>query len=573
MDAEDVDDELQAARYAERIRERMRVPDMIVAAYRTAWSSFYDWEPGYSEHILRGLQAPAAASPASSIDILLEAPVRDFDSMAVDPDPSLTFMILSADPDVPPQSVEAYDVSLPDVSVMRFAYSKYEFCTPATRNISNARDQRILEFIPYADEPGFYFILYAQQHDSFAWQSSYYDVDYKLIALHAAWSLHDAGLSLGAMDDYKIRFFPYLTRNSGLLTTLSNRDLIDWTDNVPSQQLAALREAARRPKLWGSISSLDSLFCRSTNCVEGLCMLHKASKPPLRHTKHKKTNEEYMESSRPCGPKCYRAEQDPEETDIMEINQDICDILKVFPDAPICKLAILCNADCRDVYYHRIMYLPEKSSLLTGQDALNEKGPQIGVVPHRPDICNHDGPCVAPACVCALRQTMCGRRCGCFARCGLRKGCTCEDGKCLEGICPCMQAGWECSPELCAGTRAHEEKHETCVQAHVPAEGQQTDHRGEASDVRTGRFRKGQDPCGDLPRRVHSGKIPSGTKREDRQGAAQDQPAPRAELHVLAPRQQRHPRRRDGRRPDAVPQRLGGQGRAERPGGAYDGGR
>ncbi len=33
----------------------------------------------------------------------------------------------------------------------------------------------------------------------------------------------------------------------------------------------------------------------------------------------------------------------------MEINQDICDILKVFPDAPICKLAILCNTDCRDV--------------------------------------------------------------------------------------------------------------------------------------------------------------------------------------------------------------------------------
>ncbi len=179
MDAEDVADEVQAARYAERIRERMRVPEIIVAAYRTAWSSFYDWEPGYSEHILRGLQAPAPASPASSTDNLLEAPVRDFDSMAVYPDPSLTFTILSADPDVPPQSVEAYDVSLPDVSVMRFAYPKYEFCTPATRNISNARDQRILEFIPYADEPGFYYILYAQQHDSFAWQTSYYDVDCK----------------------------------------------------------------------------------------------------------------------------------------------------------------------------------------------------------------------------------------------------------------------------------------------------------------------------------------------------------------------------------------------------------
>lgn len=43
-----------------------------------------------------------------------------------------------------------------------------------------------------------------------------------------------------------------------------------------------------------------------------------------------------------------------------------------------------------------------------------------------------------------------------------RKGCTCEDGKCLDlvlargdydKVCPCILAEWECSPELCAGVR------------------------------------------------------------------------------------------------------------------------
>ncbi|KAI0699059.1 hypothetical protein C8T65DRAFT_660264 [Cerioporus squamosus] len=466
---EDGDDELQALRYAQRIRERMRVPEMMIQAYRTAWLLFYDWEPGYSERILRSIQAPTAASPASSIDKLLEAPGQDCDSMAEDSDPSLTFTVLPADLGSPSQSLVVLEVFLPNVSIMRFAYPKYESCTPATRIISHTHDQRLLDFIPYADEPGFYHFLYAQQHDSFSWQLSFYDVDYKLIVLKATWSLRNAGLSLAALDDYKVRYFPKITGRSGLLTSLCNRDLFDWKEAVPSRQLAALREAARKPDLWRSVSSLDSLFCRSTNCVEGLCMLHKVPKPPLRHAKHKKANEEYMESSRPCGPKCYRAEQDPEETDIMEINQDICDMLKVFPDAPICKLAVLCDADCREVYYHRIMYLPKKSSTIPDTFGPSKKDPQVAIV-HQTDVCDHDGPCALPACTCALRQTMCSRRCGCFARCGLRKGCTCEDGKCLhladtkgnpQAICPCIDAGWECSPELCAGTR--------CVHYRLPS--------------------------------------------------------------------------------------------------------
>ena len=46
-----------------------------------------------------------------------------------------------------------------------------------------------------------------------------------------------------------------------------------------------------------------------------------------------------------------------DDDDIMEIQQDICDMLKLFPDAPICKLAILCNADCRDVSSLPLLFL------------------------------------------------------------------------------------------------------------------------------------------------------------------------------------------------------------------------
>ncbi|RPD55637.1 SET domain-containing protein [Lentinus tigrinus ALCF2SS1-6] len=146
----------------------------------------------------------------------------------------------------------------------------------------------------------------------------------------------------------------------------------------------------------------------------------------------------------------------------MEINQDICDVLKVFPDAPICKLALLCNADCRDVYYHRMMYLPNKNSTIPEQVIVDRKAPRAGAIQYLSDVCDHNGPCVPPLCICAIRQEWCNRRCGCFGRCGARKGCTCEDGKCLDNaevngdlsrLCPCIDAGWECSPELCAGVR------------------------------------------------------------------------------------------------------------------------
>ncbi|RPD55638.1 hypothetical protein L226DRAFT_466963 [Lentinus tigrinus ALCF2SS1-7] len=275
--SEDVDDELQAL-YRQRIRERVRVPEMIVEAYRTAWASFYGWEPGYSEHVLRSLQAPNVGSSASNIADLLE--MRDFNSMEVDSDPSQVFTVLSTDLGSHPRSFQVHDITLPDVPVEHFAYPKYESCTPATRNISHERDPRILDFIPYADEPDFSLSLYARLHASFAWQNIWYDVDYKLIALHTAWSLYASGLSPKEMDEYQVRFLPPITGSSGLLTTLRNRDLIDWGTAVSSQQLVALWDASLKatrppgPNLWRSVRSLDAAFCRSTNCIEALCMLH-----------------------------------------------------------------------------------------------------------------------------------------------------------------------------------------------------------------------------------------------------------------------------------------------------------
>ena len=163
--------------YAQRIRQRARVPDIIIEAYRAAWALFYSWEPAYSRHVLHGLQSPAVEVPTSTFDNSLENQLEDFNSITVDSDPSLTFTVWSANFEHRSRSLEPHCVLLSSPSVTTFAYPKYESCAPATRNIFHGRDQGLLEFIQYADEPGFYSTLYARQHNCFAWQTAWHDVD------------------------------------------------------------------------------------------------------------------------------------------------------------------------------------------------------------------------------------------------------------------------------------------------------------------------------------------------------------------------------------------------------------
>ncbi len=188
---EDLDEDQQReSNYAQRVREHMRVPEMIVEAYREAWHEFYRWEEPYCENTLTSLRAPLQTESAailasygrfledtSSADNGLEE-VMQLDSPVASPSPSIT--ISSTDLDGHESEYDQGEVmSLGLLSIAPFAYPKYESCTPAVRSIFHRRGQRELGFIPYADEPNFHSLIYAGLYDTFAWQTSWYDVDCK----------------------------------------------------------------------------------------------------------------------------------------------------------------------------------------------------------------------------------------------------------------------------------------------------------------------------------------------------------------------------------------------------------
>ncbi|KAM5541887.1 hypothetical protein V8D89_004616 [Ganoderma adspersum] len=226
---------LQRERYAELVRGLQRVPDQITEAYKDAWHRFYLWEPQYCEGMLRGLRGVTLQQPStvSFSDFISESfdlsDVTDSMEGAGD-DEELSYQQWFADDE---RSVSILNVAEEVVVGSRrtpftsYAYAKYEACTPALQNIMHDKDVRILQFIPYADEPGFLRRIksYARMHTVFAWQHSWYDVDFKLIALEAVWRLQDAELSLKTIDEFRIDFFPLTGGQSGLIASMHHRDL------------------------------------------------------------------------------------------------------------------------------------------------------------------------------------------------------------------------------------------------------------------------------------------------------------------------------------------------------------
>ncbi|KAI1785090.1 hypothetical protein LXA43DRAFT_900516 [Ganoderma leucocontextum] len=312
---------IQRERYTERIRELQRVPEQITEAYRDAWQRFYVWEPQYCEVMLRGLRdvTPSQSSTVSFSDFISDSfDLSDMgDSMEEEADDdSLSYQQWFADDE---RSISIFGVAEEFVVGSRrhcftsYAYAKYEACTPALQNIKHDLDVRILQFIPYADEPGFLRRIksYARMHAIFAWQHSWYDVDFKLVALEAIWRLHDAELSLETMDRFPVDFFPLAGGQSGLIASMHHRDLIDWGGSVPSTQLSDLRRP-QSPFLGKSVDNMTAMFCASMNCVESLCMLHRPHYPPFDLDSAESHNN--VKEARACGPNCFRmayAEQFP----------------------------------------------------------------------------------------------------------------------------------------------------------------------------------------------------------------------------------------------------------------------
>lgn len=144
----------------------------------------------------------------------------------------------------------------------------------------------------------------------------------------------------------------------------------------------------------------------------------------------------------------------------MIVSGDVCDALKIFPDASMCKLASLCRVDCRDVSTPHGLHLfvltdfgradttvarrstitdscffpgsiqrslaMKKRTILPDQPVSRESKPireclicalTTDLSRLDPYLCSHDGPCTPEICVCARDDRRCCRRCSCFARC------------------------------------------------------------------------------------------------------------------------------------------------------------
>ncbi|TBU57145.1 hypothetical protein BD310DRAFT_978363 [Dichomitus squalens] len=303
-------------RYAERIRELARVPEQIQAAYRDAWQQYYVWEPAYCERTLRNLRTTDPSSAFALDDFLSDfGDLSDVDnSIEGEGNRVLYEQWIVDDDEVIYNAGAMEETSLPPCKDC--AYPKYESCTPATRNIKHELDVRILQYMPY-DDPSFLqhdLEEFARKHDVFAWQHSWYDVDFKLIALEAVYRLHSAGLSPEVLDQYSVDFFPSIDGSSGLSASMHHRDLLQWGDSYSSDSSAQvsalnkLRPSSASPHLGKSVDDMTTSFCASANCHEALCMLHRQRYPPFA-LDPATGNHKDLRRVTICGPNCFRSRE------------------------------------------------------------------------------------------------------------------------------------------------------------------------------------------------------------------------------------------------------------------------
>ncbi|KAL1941800.1 hypothetical protein VTO73DRAFT_6800 [Trametes versicolor] len=268
---------IQQQRYAQRIQQRLQeereVAGTIEGEYRAAWTDFYSREPEQCEQLIRSLEV-ASPHPPLSVDDLFEG--AEYIEMSPEPTPSeASFDIWLSD--LQQRSQLSTDIALTLHDMDEYAYRKYESCTPSVEGILYNGDPRILKFIPCADEPGFRAELYASKHLQLAWQTEWFDVDFKLIAADAHRRLEDVGLDHEKIERYKPRSLP--SPGSGFKSFLRKRDLPHWSSEslVELHQSSATLTTATH--LLREVNSFVSVFCGSLICNKAKCMTHGLTLP------------------------------------------------------------------------------------------------------------------------------------------------------------------------------------------------------------------------------------------------------------------------------------------------------
>ncbi|KAI0674690.1 hypothetical protein C8Q78DRAFT_612595 [Trametes maxima] len=304
---------VQQERYAQRVRERLRKEreetDRILNAYREAWAEFYAREPEQCTQLLTSLGATSPRPPRS---------LRDYSSAYDELDES---MVLDRSPS--PSSLDAgisiwtsvsqrsSTLVLPNETTTGpiQSYPKYESCTPSLERIKYWGDTRILYFIPYADEPRFegHIKRFSRRHRHIAWQTEWFDADFKLIASAALLRLEAAGVDAETINRFKPSFLPPLPPEGGVKPIIGKRDLHSWGNDVVQAAHSAPKPSAPATSVLSDVNGVTAVFCPSLTCNSAKCMTHDLLFPPTTVKLPKKTNEEiYSKMHQLCSDSCFK---------------------------------------------------------------------------------------------------------------------------------------------------------------------------------------------------------------------------------------------------------------------------
>ncbi|KAI9061560.1 SET domain-containing protein [Trametes sanguinea] len=477
---------VQQRRYAERRQEEQRLADTIRDTYRDAWAEFYKQENLQCTQLIQALASASPSHPPALYGFLSAGgDSEELEKTVNESPPDMTVDIWDCERSR--LSVRALRDDLELSSVASYAYPKYESCTPSSQSVLHNGDPLLMAYVPYADESDFQNNIepLARHYSRFAWQDEWYDVDFKIIAAEIL-----RRLQIGGLDDETIEMFkpPSLPSAPSLFTSLRKRDLPGWAGD---ELLARVQEPRPPPGLFSEVDRMASFFCGSLSCNTMLCLRHHdptQSPPSLSRELPRSTNLQLykqVDNKKMCKNDCFVDYELGEYNELLLQNQDITDILLLFPNIKPCSLAPIVKAKCCDVFHHRMYIFPDQRREPLQPARLDSR--QGAHEDMRRDFCTHSGPCSLAVCICVQSQLHCERRCKCSTACHQRhRGCDCPKGGCRfpdnlctdpegqcthlqgqctlrEDICPCLDTGFECDPEHCAG---HSKKRSLGKQKH-----------------------------------------------------------------------------------------------------------
>ncbi|KAJ7747839.1 hypothetical protein B0H16DRAFT_1850398, partial [Mycena metata] len=350
----------------------------------------------------------------------------------------------------------------------------HEYCTPATRNISQGDDPNDLPFIPFADDPSFDHASYLHAFARYSWERPVADPDVEVVVVEAARRLRTEHQMLYEhIDETGVLPLELLNRvgSRGMIDRSQRRDFPDWPPGVPASAKHLKHDTEPIPTSPENLIALEvSTFCSNLNCIVPFCATHSVESTPmplkvLPNIKNQRMKEHVRTA---CGLNCFLLksadDDDPihwpdSETEFLRM------VLDYSPDARPCDLSTVCSRPCYEVFEFRKTMLPDsirerkksKPQPKLGRSAFDDASRARG------EPCRHEGPCsAATECACYLNKAHCESGCRCSRKCARRwRGCACSTPKrggtatiCRTERCACYLAHRECDPEICLKCQA-----------------------------------------------------------------------------------------------------------------------